>query len=1071
MPLYEIDVGDRGTVTIEANTEEEARALVERDIKATATRQAAVPYLDQLLFDYETGVRGKGIRAKLARADNFEERQNVAINLFGSDGFTYNSSGQMALTPTGLRRMGLEPDTVTLGDGSKLALNRIIDENSFGFTQGDLADFAGMTGPLVGALTFLTPQAKILGAFSKALKFFNGGPRLSRVFAAGAGSAVGKAGEEAFESIQGLQEQEAGELRDMLVGEAAIGGIAQGLGEAVGIGYGLLLGKQGPFDNLRLFRQGVQGRSLDDIMKLDKQLGREATESEIKKAITQGTIKVYQEKALPSQAAFGRNLPGRFQGLFEQVLGNQRSEKTKAYLFREVAELYNKMNKNNKLYGELKDIIAGYAGRTAMSKAQKAQLDGSVKQALANVKQAEIATVQGAQKYFKDVVDEFGDMTLESFKIADPQASDDILKSLSEARESLFSENLLNKYSIVDDQLRQAGSKNLNLKVYEAAIEPRLSQATKILEDFKKRNAYTQGRKPIGENVPFNDNPVDYLEGVIKQITTDGKSGKVSLVALRNAISEIKGERDLFITQSQKSSIADKIIKELEGALDDLASPKIATRLKKAGISNDDLEVVARAGRDLLDANKYSAQVLQAYDSALINKIVKQGKYGSIDNYQIYDKAVRGGAPKDLRDIFKATKDYDDYLKTIKRGNEATKTLELRTSLKQKLMSDAYEEAYDPVLDTIDFSKFATYLANFDKGGRTRGKLAELLGEDVDTSLFLDTLKQINKLKPNIKGPELETLITRFGTKGVGGLQNKQAGKNFLNELEELAKAKAETQALEGNLIISKLPEATTEEVVSKIFTPQGASNIRLVRETVGDEAFVEIQNNAMNKMLQRAIDFDGMAKGGDIAKIFQADKFENILRSYGDETLEAMFGRDVAQGLNNLARTIQATTAKEVGRGGAPGTLVAAAIAINSFNPAIWPTIGGMAVLRSAFQNPFFLKMMARTDKSAVVQVIELFERMFRIGGIQELSRATGDSVGNIEDELVKQTEASDIDNQAQDQLQNLLKEAEGRFQARPQIALPEVASVPIIQPSLPGADQKSVLEREQELGFKPII
>ena len=1071
MPLYEIDIGDRGTVTVEANTEEEARGLVERDIKATATRQAAVPYLDQLLFDYETGVRGKGIRAKLARADNFEERQNVAINLFGSDGFTYNSSGQMALTPSGLRKMGLEPDTVTLGDGSKLALNRIIDENSFGFTQGDLADFAGMTGPLVGALTFLTPQAKILGGISKALKFFNGGPRLSRVLAAGTGSAVGKAGEEAFESIQGLQEQEAGELRDMLVGEAAIGGIAQGLGEAIGIGYGLLLGKQGPFDNLRLFRQGVQGRSLDDIMKLDKQLGREATESEIKKAISKGTIKVYQEKALPSQAAFGRNLPGRFQGLFEQVLGNQRSEKTKAYLFREVAELYNKMNKNNKLSGELKDVIAGYAGRTAMSKAQKAQLDGSVKQAVANVKQAEIATVQGAQKYFKDVVDEFGDMTLESLKIADPQASDDILKSLSEVRESLFGENLLNKYSIVDDQLAQAGSKNLNQKVFSAAIKPRLTQATKILEDFKKRNKYTQGKKPIGENVPFNDNPVDYLEGVVKEISKDGAKGEVSLVSLRNAISDIKGERDLFITQEQRSSIADKVIRELEGALNDLASPNIAPRLKKANITNDDLEVVARAGRDLLDANEYSAQVLQAFDSGLINKIVKQGKYGSIDNYQIYDKAVRGGAPKDLRDIFNATKDYDDYLITIGKQKERTKTNELRTALKQKLMSDAYEEAYDPVLDTIDFSKFATYLANFDKGGRTRGKLTELLGEDVDANLFLDTLKQINKLKPNIKGPELETLITRFGTKGVGGLQNKQAGKNFLNELEELAKAKAETQALEGNLIISKLPEATTEEVVSKIFTPQGASNIRLVRETVGDEAFVEIQNNAMNKMLQRAIDFDGMAKGGDIAKIFQADKFENILRSYGDETLEAMFGQDVAQGLNNLARTIQATTAKEVGRGGAPGTLVAAAIAINSFNPAIWPTIGGMAVLRSAFQNPFFLKMMARTDKSAAVQVIELFERMFRIGGIQELSRATGDAVGSIEDELVEQTEASDIDNQAQDQLQNLLKEAEGRFQARPQIALPEVTSVPIIQPSLPGADQKSVLEREQELGFQPII
>ena len=1087
MPLYEIDIGNRGTVTVEANTEEEARALIERDIKATATRQAAVPYLDQLLFDYETGVRGSGLRAKLARADNFEERQNVAINLFGSDGFTYNSSGQMALTPTGLRRLGLEPDTVTLGDGSKLALNRIIDENSFGFTQGDLADFAGMTGPLVGALTFLTPQAKILGAFSKALKFFNGGPRLSRVLAAGTGSAVGKAGEEAVESIQGLQEQEAGELRDMLVGEAAIGGVAQGLGEAIGIGYGLLLGKQGPFDNLRLFRQGVQGRSLDDIMKLDKQLGREATESEIKKAITKGTIKVYQEKALPSQAAFGRNLPGRFQGLFEQVLGNQRSEKTKAYLFREVAELYNKINKNNKLSGELKDIIAGYAGRTAMSKAQKAQLDGSVKQALANVKQAEIATVQGAQKFFKDVVDEFSDMSLESLKIADPKASDDILQSLAEVRESLFGENLLNRYTIVDDQLRQAGSKNLRGKVYSEVIEDRLKKADKILDEFEAANPYTPSGKPIGENVPFNDNPVEYLRGVIKRITDDGEAGNVRLVGLRNAISEIKSERDLFITQSQKGNVADKVIRELEGALQDLqlvpkkpgVEPTLSDilssgsgrKLKKAGVTDDDLMVIARAGRDLFEANEYSAQVLKAFDSGLINKITKEGRRGSIDSYKIYDVAVRGGAPSDLRDILKATKDYDDYLITIGKEAEATKTLELRTVLKQKLMADAYEEAYDPVLDTIDFSKFATYLSNFDKGGRTRGKLAELLGEDVDANLFLDTLKQINKLKPNIKGPELQNLITRFGTKGVSGLRDKQAGKNFLNELDKLAKAKAETQALESNLIISKLPEATTEEVVSKIFTPQGASNIRLVRETVGDEAFTEIQNNAMNKMLQRAIDFDGMTKGGDIAKIFQADKFENILRSYGDETLEAMFGRDVAQGLNNLARTIQATTAKEVGRGGAPGTLVAAAIAINSFNPAIWPTIGGMAVLRAAFQNPFFLKLMARTDKSASVQVIELFDRMLRIGGIQELSRATGDAIDELSDEIIEQLEATDIDNQTQDELQNILKEAEGRLQARPSIALPEVASVPIIQPSLPGADQKSVLEREQELGFKPII
>ena len=110
----------------------------------------------------------------------------------------------------------------------------------------------------------------------------------------------------------------------------------------------------------------------------------------------------------------------------------------------------------------------------------------------------------------------------------------------------------------------------------------------------------------------------------------------------------------------------------------------------------------------------------------------------------------------------------------------------------------------------------------------------------------------------------------------------------------------------------------------------------------------------------------------------------------------------------------------------------------------------------------------MARTDKSSAVQVLEIFERLLRIGSVQELSRATGSAIDEAEEQLRDQLQ---IDQDTRTEIDNILQEAESRFQARPRIALPEVASVPIIQPSLPGADQKTVLEREQELGFKPII
>ena len=258
---------------------------------------------------------------------------------------------------------------------------------------------------------------------------------------------------------------------------------------------------------------------------------------------------------------------------------------------------------------------------------------------------------------------------------------------------------------------------------------------------------------------------------------------------------------------------------------------------------------------------------------------------------------------------------------------------------------------------------------------------------------------------------------------------------------------------------------------MSKIFTPQGAKNIQIVRETVGEETFREIQNNAMNKMLNRAIDFNGLSKKGDITKIFQAEKFENILRSYGDETLEAMFGKEVASGLKNFSKSMDILTRGEVGRGGSPGTLVAAAIAINSFNPALWPTIGGMAVLRAAFQSPWFLKRMARTDKSAAVQLIEVFERMLRIGGIAEITRSVGRAQADLESQLREQVEDVQIDAETQNSIQQIIKDLEQRTRRTSSIDLPDVAEVAIVDSPLPGTEEKTVFEREQELGFRPII
>lgn len=412
MPRYNVEITPGNSVQIEANTPEEARALVERQIKALNTAKAAqiaaAPALDDLLFDYERGVQDKRLRSLLATADNIREREQVAEKYLGPGGFTYTTKQELAATAEGLARMGLEPEYITLTDGSKIAKNVVIDERSFDL-GGDLADLAGVAGPIIGAVAFLTPQTRIMGAIMKALKFFNGGPRTGRILGASAGSAAGKGVEEAIEIQEGLQLQNQEEINALLRREATFGALGQGLGEAIGLGYGVLLGKQKPFDNVRLYRQAVQGRNLDDVMKLDAKLGREATDKEIEQAIKDGIVTRYTEKGLFSQGAIGRPLAARTQAMTEQVIGNQRVEETKKYLFRNMTDLFGKLNKENVENVNLQELIKRYAGRTAMTPQQKAALDRQVKESLDALKSSEIESIQGVEKLLDDIMEDFAD--------------------------------------------------------------------------------------------------------------------------------------------------------------------------------------------------------------------------------------------------------------------------------------------------------------------------------------------------------------------------------------------------------------------------------------------------------------------------------------------------------------------------------------------------------------------------------------------------------------------------------------------------------------------------------------
>ena len=88
--------------------------------------------------------------------------------------------------------------------------------------------------------------------------------------------------------------------------------------------------------DVRLLRQGNKGRVVTDVMKLDRQLGRNATEREIKKAIKDGKVGKLDYKFIPSQATLKKQLPGKTQQIAEQVLGPARAKRRQMHICLEI---------------------------------------------------------------------------------------------------------------------------------------------------------------------------------------------------------------------------------------------------------------------------------------------------------------------------------------------------------------------------------------------------------------------------------------------------------------------------------------------------------------------------------------------------------------------------------------------------------------------------------------------------------------------------------------------------------------------------------------------------------------
>lgn len=1100
MPRYRVNISEGVSEIVDADTEDEAK----KKVKAIIATGATSPFYDKLYFDYDTGVKGKferlvdkgteregdlrNLRAQLARAETPREQETVLENFVGSSGFTRNTKGQVALTPVGLEELGLPIQNRTLSDGTSIPLNTVIDENDFGLQTGDLADFAGIAGPITGAITFMLPQARVIKGLTS---LFGGRDRIARMFAAGTGSAVGKAGEEALDYQEGFQLQDRDELKDLFGGEFLFGSVGQGIGELFGLGYKLLLGRNAPAPDLRLNRQMALGRSASDILKLDAQLGKEATERQIAKAVRDGRVAKFDFKGIASQATLGAKLPGRLQDISEQVLGNTRDKETAAYLRAEIDNLLGEIGGENALL------------QKSISDATKGSLDEQVQASLQALRLKEQTVTQQLRKLLDDVVDD----AIEVGNYADAPgrgAFGQILQdNLGRARREVLVD-LGTKYRAVDGMFKQLTSiegksgAELNQaialdRIIKNTIKKNVDDSLALVKQHKDAD-YFWG---VNNRDELDGGIVSKIEQALLKLQEDvvNDAAGVNLSHIRNAYSklntisrdtlEASPERKVIIEIMRKLDDSranqngeifipgqpDSILTQLEIEGVEQFNVQLAKNIKAAGLGDDPVSIelqndavrqVNNAIKQLREANKIAAERMAPFDRLEIKKIISNSQKGAHNADEVYKKVILNGERGDLEDIFKALRDYDNYMVQANKPANAERTL--KSQLKKRLFADAFRASTDVVDESINFTQFAKEIKKFERD--YPGKL-DVLFTDTATGkntakLVRDTIEQVNKIGPRIKPQDIKNLVNDFTTRRKG-LSASDQGLAFVQGLKELAKASDERLKLEANRAISDLPLKGIDETVNIIFRPNANANIEILKNTVSPEVFTSIQQASMQKLLSKSIDINGK---GRITDLFKAGNLKTALDSYGDETLEAMFGKELSQGLRNFQRQLDTLTKQEAGRGGAAGGLVAAGIGASlALNPiAVLPSVLGLAVARRLFASPSFVSIVSKTDKGSIMTALDMTEQALRQTLVRQLgmeAEEAGEVAGGIMDGAYDAAGIEELLNPVKDlikdtisETQDLQQEAQQSLRTTqaptPSIPLPDVSGtqMPTLSP-----------------------
>ena len=982
--IYEVELADGRIIEVEAEPGQQKEAVLAA--KKYLAKEAGGKIFNESQFDYTTGIGNIGLRAQLDIAETKEEKERLLSRYVGSRNFIYDANGRLAITPNGQRRLGLEP----------IDKNIVVDEDGMSF--GDFADFAGVVGPIAGAIAALNPYTRAIAKFKPLLRE----NRWARVAATALGSAGGKGAEEGFEILKGTQAQEADEIAGELLEEAFIGGVSQGIFEIGGAGLYALLGRKAPIADVNIARAIAQGADPEEVAALSRRLGRTATFDDIKKAQaeTPELVSKFAEAAV-SQRALGRAIPGRFQAASETVFG--RTERDAELLKYGSQRLTRMLEKQGDISASLDDFAqATETGKATQREVQeilnKLNIDRDLSQ------QALDDLINNAVKMIDN-----GALTNNPDRIRVGQALRNQIKDAYDAKFGQYVDiegnQIAGDFVLRAQEIDKFISAN-KLGEIGGDIRLKTNVLVKKIDNLLKVNPGLELYQAV-EGVAGGK--VGVIKTILKKLEKEG----ISIEALSNLRSAILAvQRGAGSEAKQVTRVLKVVADDIDQIFTNLSNGSFVAKAGKLSDRDTIANLTAKQKDDLISAAKqiktYNAdyrKAIQPFDETIIALIRKDAARDAYDVDEIYKHVLKKDRPKVLERILQAIPDQAAKAET-----------------KKELQRNFVREALDSPnvrLDTGEVNPVA--FANYFK--RNLGSTQKVLFDDIpDLDRVLNDFSKINR---KVDAKKLDKIVSRIEMKDLS------------KAVDDLVRNENALHKAEADRLYRRIESAEPDEIVNILFRNGQASNITGMKGKLNAETFQNIQQDSMRDLLRVA-----KGPGQTVDEVFKPDALERALNAKGDDTLRAMFDDDTVKALRNLVRDLRVMTASE---GGGAGTLIAGAVAVNAFNLAMLPTLIQLGVVGRVMRSPAVVRRLAKSDADSINVVMRAFKDALRLAGPVALGQEVFDLGEDVSDFTEQTIDDVDIDFDLGETTQQI-REGIREIPRPPQVSLdlPEVQSVP---------------------------